>query len=263
MRAIDRLNRALLRHERITLAVSGGVDSMTLAHVAHAVLPGDAVEICHALSPAVPAGASARVADHAARHGWRLHRLDAGEFADPDYLRNPVNRCYFCKSNLYRRIRETVSGPVASGANTDDLGDYRPGLEAARELGIVHPFIEAECSKADVRAIARSMGLDDLSELPAQPCLASRIETGLRVTPEDLRFIEETEAALTRLAPGETLRCRVVAGGVRIEMSDVIAGDRILCRRLRQVAQECCTAAGRPLVALEPYRRGSAFLHAS
>jgi len=113
----------------LAIAVSGGVDSMTLAHAAHrAGIPG--LLVVHALSPAVPAEATARVRDHARRFGWRLTEVDAGEFADPQYRANPVNRCYFCKTNLYARIAHVTEGPIASGANLDDLGDDRPGLLA-------------------------------------------------------------------------------------------------------------------------------------
>ena len=111
----------------LAIAVSGGVDSMTLAHAAHRAGPPGLL-VVHALSPAVPAEATARVRDHATRFGWRLTEVDAGEFADPEYRANPVNRCYFCKTNLYDRIAHVTEGPIASGANLDDLGDYRPGL---------------------------------------------------------------------------------------------------------------------------------------
>ena len=103
----------------------------------------------HAVSPAVPPHATARVRAHAERHGWALTVADAGEFDDPRYRANPVDRCYFCKSNLYDRIRSVTEGTVASGTNLDDLGDYRPGLKAAAERGVVHPFVEAGIDKAD------------------------------------------------------------------------------------------------------------------
>ncbi len=141
---------------RLAIAVSGGVDSMTLAHAAHRIGLPD-ISVVHALSPAVPAEASARVREHAARFGWRLREVDAGEFADPSYRANPVNRCYFCKTNLYARIALVVTGPIASGANLDDLGDYRPGLTAAAEHGVRHPFVEAGMDKAAVRALARDV----------------------------------------------------------------------------------------------------------
>lgn len=255
------LARALDRHERLVLAVSGGVDSLTLAHAAQWVMGTDRMTVCHAVSPAVPQQATSRVCDHATRQGWQLHLIEAGEFADPDYLRNPVNRCYFCKANLYDRIAGSVAGDIASGANTDDLGDFRPGLLAASERRVCHPFVEAGLNKAAIRAMARGFGLEDIAALPAQPCLASRIETGLPVTPDDLAFVEKVEAALAAMAPRATLRCRVVAGGVRVELAPELITDRALCDRLSAIAHGLCEDDGRPLLSVAPYQRGSAFLH--
>ena len=111
----------------LAVAVSGGVDSMTLAVVAHATL-GDQALMLHAVSPAVPAAATARVRGYAESQGWRLQIVNAGEFDDPNYLSNPVNRCYFCKSNLYQAMRRLSAATdliVVSGTNADDLGDYQ------------------------------------------------------------------------------------------------------------------------------------------
>ena len=251
---------ALARHAELAIAVSGGVDSVTLAHAAHQVRAGE-VRVFHAVSPAVPAEATARVQRHATAAGWDLHVIDAGEFADPDYLRNPVNRCYFCKSNLYARIAAKTAGPIASGANIDDLGDYRPGLLAATERAVVHPYIEARMDKPAVRALARALKLDDVAELPSQPCLASRIETGLRVTADDLAFVDEVERALAPIAGAADLRCRIVAGGVRVEIGETAAADAARLTEVRQAAATACAAAGRRLLGVGPYNRGSAFLH--
>ncbi len=157
--ALARLDEALGVAEesaRWTFAVSGGVDSMTLATLAHRRL--DTVpRMVHATSPAVPSEARRRVERHASAEGWALEVIDAGEFADADYRANPVNRCYFCKSRLYGSIdaviRAAGGGLVASGTNRDDLGDFRPGLRAAEEKGVRHPFVEAGIGKAgDPRA---------------------------------------------------------------------------------------------------------------
>src|SRR5580704_878767 len=141
---------------------------MTLAHLVHRHY-GARSRMVHAISPAVPAESTARVRDHAVGNGWALSLVDAGEFSDPSYRANPVDRCYFCKSSLYRRIAEQCEGVIFSGTNTDDLGDYRPGLKAAAERGVRHPFVEAGIAKADIRALARTLGLGDLAELAASP----------------------------------------------------------------------------------------------
>jgi uncharacterized protein len=148
----------LSRHVHLAIAVSGGVDSMTLAAFAHQLRRSGgmgSVEMIHAVSPAVPPAATERVRARAEREGWRLTVTGTGEFDDRRYRDNPVNRCYFCKTNLYGRIRTLTAGTIASGANLDDLGDYRPGLLAASERAVVHPYIEAGMDKPSVRALAR------------------------------------------------------------------------------------------------------------
>ncbi len=257
MSTLGRLKSVLRQWPRLAVAVSGGVDSMTLAHVAGQVLR-DRVRMLHAVSPAVTPEATARVERHAARAGWRLTLIDAGEFADPDYLRNPVNRCYFCKSNLFRRIGTETDAVIATGANIDDLNDFRPGLRAASEEGVVHPYVEAGAAKADVRAIARRLKLTDIAELPAQPCLASRVETGIAIEPRDLDLVRRVESILAEDLGVGDIRCRVVLGGVRVELSPALL-ERAAAAPLDKV-ERMCRAAGKAFLGAAPYRRGSAFL---
>lgn len=266
--AARRLEQALQDAAPVAVAVSGGVDSMTLASFAHRLLGSSAVLAVHAASPAVPAEATARVRDEAARAGWQLQVIDAGEFADPAYRANPVNRCFFCKTNLYGSITAETSWQVVSGANTDDLGEYRPGLDAARNHGVRHPFVEAGYSKSAVRDLARTLGLRDIAELPSAPCLSSRIETGIRVEPEVLAFVHHTERLVAdRLgtAPGSqrSVRCRVRAGGIVVELDPASLArfddaDRAALGRLIEAAAPK-RLSGRP-IGFAPYRVGSAFL---
>ncbi len=139
--------------DTLAIAVSGGVDSMTLAYLANRVAPTPPLMI-HAASPAVPKEATARIRRYAREHGWQLEVVDAGELQDPRYLANPHDRCFYCKTDLYGTIRRLTDRPIASGANLDDLGDYRPGLKAAAEHGVRHPWIEAGIGKQDIRRIA-------------------------------------------------------------------------------------------------------------
>ena len=203
--------------DQVAVAVSGGVDSMTLAHLTHRH-HGARARMVHAVSPAVPAEATARVRAHADRYGWTLALIDAGEFADLRYRTNPIDRCYFCKSNLYSRIAGAFAGAILSGTNTDDLGDYRPGLKAAGENGVRHPFVEAGMAKSDVRVVARALGLDDVAELPAAPCLASRIETGIHIDAADLALADEVERRVRAEFGAADVRCRITAQGVRVEL---------------------------------------------
>lgn len=255
---LGRLVAVLDQQAELAIAVSGGVDSMVLAHVAHGHAR-TAMTAVHAVSPAVPRLATLRVQAHAERHGWTLHVVDAGELADAAYRSNPVNRCFYCKSRLYERIAAVTGLPIASGTNLDDLGDYRPGLEAARRNQVIHPFVEAGLNKSDVYALAKLFALADLAALPAQPCLASRIETGIVVDAAALRFIEDAEIILRDLLPaGGTIRCRITAAGIYIECETLPLGaDR---EQVERRIGALCADASRPFAGVRSYRRGAAFL---
>ena len=255
---LARLIEALGRHDRLAIAVSGGVDSMTLAHVAWRFANARAT-MYHAPGPAVPAAARARVEAHAAKHGWPLTLLDAGEQRDARYRANPVDRCYYCKTNLYARIREATPDTIASGTNRDDLDDFRPGLRAAAERDVVHPYVEAGIDKAAVYALAADLGLDDLERLPAQPCLASRVETGIAIAADDLAFIDAVETRLAQTFGREAVvRCRVTQNGIVIEMSAPLEVESVA--NARSIGIEACAREGRTFAGVRSYTRGAAFL---
>ena len=248
----------------VAVAVSGGVDSMTLAVVAHRVL-GASATMVHAVSPAVPADATERVERYVRREGWRLVRIDAGELLDTRYVANPVNRCYFCKTNLYSTIAPLAGAGVTivSGTNTDDLGDFRPGLAAAAEHSVRHPYVECGIGKPAIRAIATWLGLDDLAELPAAPCLSSRVETGIAIDPDVLKAIDACERLVRDVTGAATVRCRVRRDAVVVELDDAALAGLEAPRRaaLAGEVDERMTAAGvSRVLRFEPYRMGSAFL---
>lgn len=251
----------------LVIACSGGIDSMLLAILAHRQRPDQTI-IAHAISPAVPDEGTQRVRDWAAREGWKLRIVRSGEFDDESYLSNPVNRCYFCKSNLYASL-DTIAaelggqGTIVSGANLDDLGEYRPGLIAASEKGVRHPWVEADIGKQDIRALARNLDLP-FAELPASPCLASRLYTGTRVTPERLRIIHACEALIRERTDIEIVRCRIQGAQMLIELQNKDR-KRITQNLLAEISELARGAdAGLATVELDAkaYHPGRAFIGA-
>ena len=162
---------------------------------------GDAAIAVTAVSDSLAAGELEEAEALARRIGIRHRVIRTEEFADPNYLRNNPDRCYFCKSELYGRLSgllgELGVDVIASGANTDDSGDHRPGMRAAGENGVRHPLQECGLGKADVRALARAWDLPTWDK-PATPCLSSRIAYGEEVTPERVRMIDQAEQWLRR-----------------------------------------------------------------
>ena len=211
----------------------------------------------------MPAAATIRVKEFAAKRGAPLIILDAGEFADEAYRANPLNRCYFCKSHLYDAIRARFKMLVLSGTNCDDLSDYRPGLLAAQERDVRHPFVEAGLTKARVRELARHLGLGEIAELPGAPCLSSRVETGIRIEAPALALIDAVETELREALMPKTVRCRVRHLRVIVEMDEASLGglpaeDRV--RWTERIAARAVAAGLTGAVGFEVYRQGSAFL---
>jgi uncharacterized protein len=245
------------------VALSGGVDSLTLAVCAHRAV-GKAVTMFHAVSPAVPTDATERVRRFARDEGFSLEVIDAKELENADYRRNPVNRCYFCKSSLYDTIRAHTGALIVSGTNLDDMGDYRPGLDAAKERGVRHPFVELEIDKASVRAIAAQLRLTDVAEMPAAPCLSSRVETGIEIDPKALSAIYACERLLQKELEPATCRCRLRKEAVVIELDDASlqklddGHKAVLSERIASYFARDAEIT-RP-ISFEPYRMGSAFL---
>jgi len=263
--ALQKLSRCLQKFDLVAVAVSGGVDSMTLAVLAHRLL-GYRVQMFHALSAAVPQEATARVRDHADREGWNLQLINAGEFDDDRYRKNPVDRCFFCKTNLYNAIARLTHAEMASGTNLDDLHDYRPGLRAAANHNVRHPYVEMGIDKQGVRNVARALELNELAELPASPCLSSRIETGITVDPTPLVTVDAVEKLITKALKPKTVRCRLRRAEIGIELdSETLEAltsrdQEILVIQIGQMFREIGITRA---ISFQPYSMGSAFLSAS
>ena len=216
----DQLLETLRGYGRVAVAYSGGVDSAVVAQAAFLAL-GDAAIAVTAVSDSLAEGELEEAVALAERIGIRHRVIRTEEFADPNYLRNQTDRCYFCKSELYGRLSGLLGAidadVIASGANLDDQGDHRPGMRAAGENGVRHPLQECGLTKADVRELARAWDLPTWDK-PATPCLSSRIAYGEAVTPERVRMIDQAEQWL-RARGLRTLRVRYHKGDMaRVEV---------------------------------------------
>jgi uncharacterized protein len=243
----------------VVIAYSGGVDSAYLAWAATQVLGPRAICVT-ADSPSYPDRHRQLALGMARDFGFRHEIIHTAELARDEYRENPVNRCYYCKHELYthltRLARERGIAVVADGSNADDRGDYRPGRQAAREFGVRSPLDEAGLTKTEIRELSRRAGLP-IWEEPASACLSSRIPYHSEVTPEKLRLIERAESALRALG-FRVCRVRHHDRLARVEIGrDELARalDPVMRRRIVRALSE----AGYDDVDIDPrgYRMGS------
>lgn len=246
---------------RVAIGFSGGVDSAYLACVAVDALGKAAVLAIIGKSASYPAdqwAAARRVADD---FGVPVLEVDTDEIHDPRYAANPVDRCYFCKTELWTRLlpaaRARGFAAVVDGTNADDRADYRPGAKAGREHGVRSPLAELGFTKAVIRERSRVRGIPTWQQ-PSSPCLSSRLPYGTAVTIERLRQVEVAEAELRRLGVTGDLRVRHHGDTARVEIATRELALWLLPDRAEAV-RLAVTAAGFTHVVIDPrgYRSGS------
>jgi uncharacterized protein len=255
-----RLFELLATFDSVIVAFSGGVDSAYLAWAATRVLGRDRALCITADSPSYPDHHRQLALSVARDFSLRHEIIVTGELERPDYRANPVNRCYYCKHELYTTLTRVAGdrgfAAIVDGANADDRGDYRPGRQAAREFGVRSPLDEVNLTKAAIRELSREAGLPTWDE-PASACLSSRIPYHSEVTGEKLRMIERAEHALRELG------FRVCRVRHHDDLARVEIGADELPKALQPDVSARIVAAiealGYPRVTIDPrgYRMGS------
>ncbi len=256
---LEHLDEILKSYGKLIVAFSGGVDSTFLAEAANRAVGDNAVAVT-AISDSYPERemeAAQRIAEEI---GIRLETVSTGELEIEGYVSNSVNRCYFCKSELFDKLQVIAEkynmGTIVYGAIPDDIGDHRPGMDAAKEMGIRAPLIEADLTKMDIRQASKKWKLKTWDK-PAFACLSSRFPYGTRITRENLRQVDQAEQFLYDLGIHQ-FRVRHHDNFARIEL-DEDGIDMMRQKNIRRLIDQKFKLLGYRCVALDlqGYRSGS------
>jgi len=253
------LTRILAENRGLLVAFSAGVDSTFLLQAAHMALGEKAIALT-ASSASAPPGEIDAARAFASRLGCRHIVLDSHELNNPSFAQNPVNRCFFCKDELYRICRAEADKlgieTIVDGTNLDDLQDHRPGLKAANEWGVRHPLVEAGMTKEDIRRYSRQLNLPTWDK-PSSPCLSSRFPYGTEISLERLKLIGNCELFMKELRFRE-FRVRYHGDLARLEVGQNEI-DRLLERSTRDAIVKRFKELGFRFVTidLQGFRSGS------
>jgi len=245
---------------RVVVAYSGGVDSTFLLKVAVDTLGAENVLACIATGPSLPQSQYARAIELTKNMGVKIQNVQPNEMADSRYTSNEPDRCFYCKTHLFELLtkiaKEENFNHIICGHNLDDQEDFRPGNRAAETFGIRSPLAEAKLTKNDIRQLSRQLGLPT-ADVPASPCLASRIAYGLEITDQRLKQIEQAEEFLKELGFVE-FRVRLHDNIARIEVhaEDI---EKIIKEPTRSQIVEKLKSLGFNFIAvdLQGFRSGS------
>jgi uncharacterized protein len=260
---LETLREYLRAQPSLLVAYSGGVDSVFLGFVAHQVLGKRSLAVI-ADSPSLPRAELQEALEFSKQFGFPVRVVKTREFQNADYLSNPVNRCYFCKHDLFQELSEIARAEgfaaIAYGENASDVGDFRPGAQAAAEFKVIAPLKEVGLTKQEIRDLSRHFGLPS-ADKPQMACLSSRIPYGEVVSPEKLAMIEKSEAILRGLGFKDVrvrhhelkngALARIEVGVPELPRLLSLVGNESIVQQVKELGYQHVT------VDLQGYRRGS------
>ena len=219
---LENLKEFISNYTSAIIAYSGGIDSSLIAQLANNVLGKKNTLVVIAVSPSLNNKEFKLATNLAKMNNWNFKPIYTQEFSNDNYLKNDLSRCFYCKFELYEKLEkifeEEEYQAIFNGTNFDDLGDFRPGLDAAKKKNIVSPLVKCKINKNEVRQIAKLIGLPNWDK-PAQPCLSSRVPYGVRISMDNLKKIERSENFLSDLG-FLNFRVRMHGDLAKIEVSE-------------------------------------------